>query len=323
MTAKKPRRVAFMAARQLALCILGATLALSTRTVGAEPVVPRLEGQITDLADLLTPVEEEALLQRLQPLEVDTGAQVAVLTVPNLGGEPIESFAIAVARDWALGQADRDNGLLIVVAKEERELRIEVGRGLEGAVTDLTSKRIIDERMVPRFRDGDFGGGILAAVEALGPVIRGEPMPALPEDAGETAGAVIFLTLFFLVIAVLGLAALAVGGTFAATVYLVVLPFSYLVPAVTAGEALAWSAFGLWAAGFPLLYFTWGRALRAGASGRQGRRKQAATGQDKRSWSDGWTIHSGSGGGGWGGSSGGGWSGGGGGFGGGGASGKW
>lgn len=300
---------------------LAAFMGLGPRPIAAEPVVPRLEGPVTDLADLLEPADEQAILQILQPLEAQTGAQVAVLTVPSLEGEPIETFAIAVARQWALGQEGRDNGLLILVAREERELRIEVGEGLEGAVTDLTSKRIIEERMVPRFRDGDFGGGIVAAVSALDPIIRGEPMPEAAAAAGEAVGSVIFLTLFYLVIGVLGLAGMAVGGLFATLVYLVVLPFSYLVPVAVANPTLAALSGWGWAGGYPLLYFSWGHWLRTSSPGS----RQAGGKQKRRDPFEGWTIHSGGRGssGGFGGSSGGGWSGGGGSFGGGGASGKW
>lgn len=308
--------------RPVALAVL-LFLSSTAPIAGARPEVPRLQGPVTDLAGLLTAAQEADLTARLAGLEQDTGAQVAVLTVPRLDGEPIESFAIEVARAWALGQEGRDNGLLILVAVEERELRIEVGEGLEGAVTDLASKRVIDERMVPRFREGDFGAGIVAAVEALDPVIRGEPMPEVAPEGGDIAK-VLFLTVFYLVIAVLGLAAQATGGTFAAGVYGAVIPFSYIFPLVLAGPFVAWFSLGLWSIGFPILYFTWGRALRERTAG--DRTQGSKAGRRKDGWLDGWTnSSSGRGGGGWGGSGGssGGWSGGGGSFGGGGASGKW
>lgn len=300
------------------LLCLGA--AASTGAAMAQPAIPRLTGPVMDQADLLDPTQEADLSKRLKALEVDTGAQVAVLTLPSLEGEPIESRAIEVARAWELGQAGRDNGLLILVAVEERELRMEVGEGLEGAVTDLTSKRIIDEQMVPRFRQGDFGSGIVAAVEALDPVIRGEPMPEPPDLAGST-GAIIILTLFYLVITVLGLVAMATGGNFAWTVYFSVMLFAQLVPSALVGPWLGNVTLFVWMIGFPLLAATWGRSLRNRGAGSRGA-KGVAKGSRKDTWLDGWTISSGGRGGSGGGSSGG-WSGGGGSFGGGGASGKW
>lgn len=289
--------------------------------------VPPLTGRIVDQAALLDAAAEERISSRLAVLEADTGAQLAVLTIPSLQGEALEPFAIEVARTWALGQTGRDNGLLILVSRDDREVRIEVGRGLEGALTDLLTNRIIDERMVPQFREGDFGGGIEAAVEAMDPIIRGEPMPALETPSlGPLVGAII-TTVLVIVMSVLGLAAMAVGGAFAWIVYLVMMPLAYGVPAASVNGLAGLSLFLLWAAGFPILYFTWGRRLRAGNAGKprgRGRRSGSSADADDQPWG-GWSGSSGRGSGGTSGghSSGGGFSGGGGGFSGGGASGRW
>lgn len=309
------------AAAAAGLLWLGLAPTIDVHAQGLE--VPALAGRIVDQAELLDADAEARISDRLAALETETGAQVAILTIASLQGEALEPFAIEVAREWALGQQGRDNGLLLLVARDDREVRLEVGRGLEGALTDLLTNRIIDERMVPRFREGDFGGGIEAAVVAIEPVIRGEPMPELATPTlGPMVGAVV-ITGLVIVMSVLGLAAMAVGGVFAWIVYLVVMPLAFAIPAAVVDSLAGTSLFLLWAIGFPILYVTWGRALRRRATrpGSQGKRKVSSD-------SDGgfWSGRGGSSGGGFsggGGSFGGGFSGGGGGFSGGGASGRW
>jgi uncharacterized protein len=132
---------------------------------------------VTDLARLLPADRAQRLEQVLARYESETGHQIAVLTVPTLGGEPIESFAMRVAESWRLGQKGADNGLLLVIAAQDRKARIEVGYGLEGVVPDAVAKRVIDDVMVPRFREGDFASGIEAASQALMAAARGEEIP--------------------------------------------------------------------------------------------------------------------------------------------------
>jgi len=305
----------------LVLSLAASTGLGALRLVRAQHLdVPALTGRIVDQADLLDAAAETRISDRLANLERDTGAQVAVLTIPSLQGDVLEAFSIRVARTWLLGQAGRDNGALILVARDDREVRLEVGRGLEGALTDLLTNRIIDERMVPRFREGDFGGGIEAAVEAMDPVIRGEPMPEVVVEPLGPLAAAILVTGLVIVMSVLGLAAMAAGGVFGWVVYLVTMPFAYGVPAAVVSDAAGASLFGLWALGFPILYVTWGRRLRAASRKAWSQLDSGAGGPRSRrdTWS-GWGGSSG----GFGGSSGGGWSGGGGGFSGGGASGRW
>lgn len=134
---------------------------------GAQPDVPALTGRVVDRADILTPTTESALTERLAAFEDSTSVQIAVLTVPSLNGEAIEEMANRVFRAWGLGQAGEDNGVLLLVARDDREVRIEVGYGLEGSLTDATSGSIIRHELVPRFRSGDFDGGVLAGVEAI------------------------------------------------------------------------------------------------------------------------------------------------------------
>lgn len=147
--------------------------------------VPALTGPVTDLTATLTPADKAALEQRLHTLEAQTRAQLAVLLVPTTAPEAIEQYALRVAEAWRLGQENLDNGVLLLVAKDDRKLRIEVGYGLEGALNDATAKRIIDERIAPRFKQQDYVGGLLAGVEAMAPILQAEPMPAGPARAQE------------------------------------------------------------------------------------------------------------------------------------------
>lgn len=149
----------------------------------AQPNAPLLSGRIVDHADLLSPATEQYLDALLAAHEDSTTNQIAVLTIPSLGGEPIEFFSVRVAQAWALGRADRDNGVLILIARDDRALRIEVGHGLEGVLTDLYAGCIIDYVMVPRFREGDFDAGVRQGVEAVVGVLSGSYLP--PEHAYE------------------------------------------------------------------------------------------------------------------------------------------
>ncbi len=124
---------------------------------------------------MLSPRAEEAISRRLAALERSDSTQVVVLTIPTLDGEDIESFALRAAHDtYHLGQKGKDNGVLLLVVRDDHKVRIEVGYGLEGKLTDLLAGRIIDDVMVPRFRAGDFEGGIAAGVVAIGQAVRGE-----------------------------------------------------------------------------------------------------------------------------------------------------
>ena len=148
--------------------------------------VPPLTGRIVDVAHLLPADLAASLAAELAAHEARTGNQVALLTLPSLEGEPLEEFSHRVATTWKLGQKGTDNGVLILVVPNDRKVRIEVGYGLEGTLTDLKSSRIIREEMVPRFRNGDFSGGIAAGVKAVLGTIEGTYAP--PERKRGTAG---------------------------------------------------------------------------------------------------------------------------------------
>jgi len=156
---------------------------------GAQVPVPPLSGRITDRTSTLTDEQKSALEQTLRSFESRKGSQVAVLIVPSTGPETIEQYALRVAEQWKPGRKNVDDGALLVVAKDDRTLRIEVGYGLEGALTDAACKRIISEVIVPRFRQEDFYGGITAGVDRILRVIDGEPLPKSEERRpGGTRG---------------------------------------------------------------------------------------------------------------------------------------
>jgi len=142
-----------------------------------EVAVPPLTAQVVDTTGTLSTEQQAALIQKLQAFETAKGSQIAVLLVQTTQPETIEQYALRVAENWKIGRKNVDDGAILVVALQDRALRIEVGYGLEGALTDITSKRIIEEIIVPQFRQGDFAGGVVAGVDQMIKVIEGEPLP--------------------------------------------------------------------------------------------------------------------------------------------------
>jgi uncharacterized protein len=129
--------------------------------------VPPLEGRVNDRAALLSPDLVQKLTARLAAHDQATGVEFAILTVDSLGGVPIEDYGIRVVESWKLGKKGKDNGVLLLVAKNDRKMRIEVGYGLEGTLPDIEAGRIVRDIMAPRFRRGDYAGGITQATEAI------------------------------------------------------------------------------------------------------------------------------------------------------------
>jgi uncharacterized protein len=144
----------------------------------AAVAVPPLSGRVVDQTGTLRSDDVASLTQTLKNFEARKGSQIAVLIVPTTDGETIEQFSLRVAEAWKIGRKRVDDGALLVIAKNDRHLRIEVGYGIEGALTDATTKRIIDEDITPKFKAGDFAGGISAGVERMIKVIDGEKLPA-------------------------------------------------------------------------------------------------------------------------------------------------
>lgn len=168
-TARRRRRVG----AALAAAVLSAWATL----VPAQVPVPPLTGRIVDLTGTLTASEQAQLADRLDQFEAAKGSQIAVLFVPTTAPETIEQFSIRVVDQWQLGRKGVDDGLLLLVAKDDRTVRIEVGRGLEGVIPDAVANRLIDEFIVPRFRGGDFAGGVTVAIERITQLVDGEPLP--------------------------------------------------------------------------------------------------------------------------------------------------
>lgn len=191
---------------------LAIPLAFASPAAGFEPAsatvveyqVPRNDGWVTDLADILSSADEGALEARLEEWKQRTGHQIAVLTIPSLEGESLEDASLAVLRGWGIGTAERQDGALLFVARDDRKIRIEVGYGLEGALTDSISGRIIRDVMAPKFRQQQFSAGVRAAVESMIGVVEGgvEAVPALQgRRKGTAVGAVaIVMMIVFLVI---------------------------------------------------------------------------------------------------------------------------
>jgi uncharacterized protein len=269
----------------------------------ADVAVPPLTGRVVDRTATLSSGDIASLDKTLRDFEARKGSQIAVLIVPTTQPESIEQYSIRVAEAWKIGRKKVDDGAILLVAKDDRKLRIEVGYGLEGALIDVTAKRIIDEVITPKFRGGDFAGGISDGVNRILRVIDGEPLPA-PAQRQQNSGLFNDIDPFnpFLIVAVIfaggmlrGIfgrlfGSLATGGLVAALFWLI-------------ASSLALSAIGGIIAFFVTLFSD--AMMSSGGIGRGG----------------GW-ISSGGGYSG-GGSSGGGFSGGGGSFGGGGASGSW
>lgn len=128
---------------------------------------PKLSGRVVDAAGLLSPETEAALTEKLKTLEDTTTRQLVVATIPDLQGYDIADYGYRLGRDWGLGQREEDNGALLIVAPNERKVRIEVGYGLEGYLTDALSSVIINRQIVPRFREGDMEGGVVAGTDAI------------------------------------------------------------------------------------------------------------------------------------------------------------
>jgi uncharacterized protein len=158
-------------------------------TASADVAVPPLSGRVVDQTGTLSSDTIASLTQTLKGLELRKGSQVAVLIVPTTAPETIEQYSIRVAETWKIGRKKIDDGALLVVAKDDHKLRIEVGYGLEGSLTDATASRIISEVITPKFRSGDFAGGISDGVERIIGVIDGEPLPAPePQQSYDSPG---------------------------------------------------------------------------------------------------------------------------------------
>ena len=190
--------------------------------------VPPLEGRVNDRAEVLSAEIKQELEAKLAAYEAKTGHQLAVLTIPTLGGDPIEDFSIRVVEAWKLGRAKHDDGVLILVVPDDRKMRIEVGYGLEGVLPDAAAGRITREVMAPRFRRGDYAGGIAAAVDAVIEATGGE-VTAAPRAKSparvvggilRTLGGLVVFGLFFVLIVLMSILNRLGGGRRGGGVYI-------------------------------------------------------------------------------------------------------
>jgi len=269
----------------------------------AEVAVPPLTARVTDLTQTLDAQQRSTLEQTLQAFEARKGSQIAILIVPSTQPESIEQYGIRVAEQWRLGRKRVDDGALLIIAKDDHRARIEVGYGLEGALDDAVCARIIREIITPRFRQGDYYGGITDGITRMIGVVEGEPLPAPTPQAAAPRGTQ-FLPILVIAVVVLGGLARSMFGR---------LPGSL----VTGGVAgvLIWLVAGALLIAIPAAVIAFLFTLVTGS----GVGRVAGGG----GWIGGLGGGFGGGFGGGGGGGGGGFSGGGGGFGGGGASGSW
>jgi uncharacterized protein len=181
----------------------------------AQVAVPPLKGRVTDLTGTLKREQVASLEQMLRSFEERKGSQIAVLMLQTTAPETIEQYALRVAEQWQVGRKKVDDGVVLVIAKDDRTVRIEVGYGLEGVLNDATASRIIREVIVPRFREGDFYGGIGAAVDRMIRVIDGEPLPE-PRPGPQVGGGTLQMLPVLFILALVGGAILrrALGRVF-------------------------------------------------------------------------------------------------------------
>lgn len=197
------RRLALLALAAVAL-VLGVTTALTQGLT-----FPELTGRIVDAAGIIDSASRERIASKLAAHEAKTSDQIVVATIPSLQGTSIEDYANQLFRHWKLGQAKTNNGVLLLIAPADRKLRIEVGYGLEGSLTDATSKLIIQAAIAPKFRAGDFGGGVEAGVEAIVSTVTGDGEwqervklrnPADDDGVTEIMAIIVFIFIIFVVV---------------------------------------------------------------------------------------------------------------------------
>lgn len=270
-------------------------LALSFATVQAEVAVPTLNARVTDTTNTLTSVQRAALERTLADFERRKGAQIAILIVPTTKPETVQQYAVRAFEAAKVGRAKVNDGVLLLIAKDDREMHIEVGYGLEGAIPDAIANRVIDEVILPFFKQGDFYSGVEAGVNRLIRLVEGEPLPSPRERDHSWNGLNDLLPMLFIAVFVIGGILRTIFGRF-------------IGASIASGVVgvVAWSMVGLLiaipAAVVVFLMVLIGSANRFGGFG---------GGMGGGGWGGGWSSGGGS------------WSGGGGTSGGGGASGKW
>lgn len=322
-----------------ATLVLAALLVFATAVAAQPAEVPYLTGRVVDNAEILSPDTRKRLAESLRRHEQKTGNQVAVLTVPTINGESVEEYAVRVFEHWKLGQKGRDNGVLVLIVPQDRRMRIEVGYGLEGVLTDVQASRIIRNLMTPRFRDGDFNGGVVRGVNAVIAQLEGRPATAAttPSPVRTTAAKksdfikapnmafhekVLFGAFIFGIIGLFTFIGVVTPGM-GWFLYFFLIPFWAMFPVVIFGSGITFYILIAYLIGFPIAKILISRSAVYRRAAEELRKKGVARiggftiGGTGSGWSSRGSWSSG------GGFSGGGFSGGGGSSGGGGASGSW
>lgn len=176
--------------------------------------IPSLQNRVTDLTQTLSVEQQSQLEAKLAAFEQQKGSQIAVLIIPTTQPEAIEQYSIRVVDSWKLGREKQDDGVLLLVAKNDRKVRIEVGRGLEGAIPDIYAKRIISEVISPKFKQGDFPDGINAGLDSLMALIQGEALPAPQQQVGNFDGLMQLWPFIFFGVITFGIFLRSVFGNF-------------------------------------------------------------------------------------------------------------
>jgi len=226
-----------------------AALVLASCTFAAE--VPFLVSRVNDNAGILSGSTVRDLEQMLKRHEDSTSNQVVVLTVRSLEGESLEQYSIRVVDAWKLGQRGKDNGVLLLVVPEDRKVRIEVGRGLEGDLPDIMCGIIIRREIIPRFKEGDFSAGVRAGVVAILACIKGTYTADGDEkDEIETFALLIGSALFIVVVGIFTVLAIFMRGPVTWIMYLFLMPFWFAFPSAMYGLPVGVTLLGLYAVGF-------------------------------------------------------------------------
>jgi uncharacterized protein len=229
---------------------------LGLALAGLAREVPFLSGRVNDTANLVPAALRAKIESKLQAFETATGAQIVVLTIPSLEGEVLEEYSLRVAQTWKLGRKGQDDGALLLIARDDRKMRIEVGYGLEARLTDASSRRILDDVLRPRFRDGDFAGGIDAGVDAMIGIIQGREPEAFAVAAEKKASpplgfSVFGITLLLVLLGTFSVLALIERGATGWFLYFFLMPFYLIFPNLFVRSLGLW-LFAAWVIVFPV-----------------------------------------------------------------------
>ena len=236
------------AGRVLLLCLSFLCMAAAAR---GDADVPLLSGRVTDNAGILSAETVSRLTALLKQHEDSTSNQVAVLTIASLDGEVLESFSMRVAETWKLGRKEHDNGVLLLVVRDDRKVRIEVGRGLEGNLPDITCGLIIRKVIAPRFRDGDYDAGVNAGVDAILASLEGSYTPPAEDASADIGTRLLAGGMFTVVVGLFTLIVLFNRGAQMWFLYLFLLPFWLVFPLAILGVGGGVIAFCCYALGVP------------------------------------------------------------------------